>query len=218
VPGELIVTKPGNGNTASPQAIVGIDPVSGLLVEDNGAVSASSPLEGSSPALYYNNVLGAGTGAVGLPQPSSAVDSKALASGQYLGFVYSAGAFTGISASAWSSHLVSFGFAAVPSSCGALTGSSSTLLYGGDFDPSKSADGYGNCDLAIDLGAQDAKNNGLFPHAEVRIGAAYPGNSMAKTDSFSAVVIAGQLNGKFALFLIGVDATQPWAAYLLQSN
>jgi hypothetical protein len=38
------------------------------------------------------------------------------------------------------------------------------------------------------------------------------------TDSISAVAIAGQLNGKYAVFLLGVDSTQPWAIYLLQSN
>jgi hypothetical protein len=41
---------------------------------------------------------------------------------------------------------------------------------------------------------------------------------MKKTYSFSAVAIAGQLNGKYALFLLGFDNTQPWAIYLLQSN
>jgi hypothetical protein len=32
------------------------------------------------------------------------------------------------------------------------------------------------------------------------------------------VAIAGQLNGKYAIFVLGVDSTQPWAIYLMQSN
>ena len=38
------------------------------------------------------------------------------------------------------------------------------------------------------------------------------------TYSFPAMAVAGQLNGKFAIFVLGVDARQPWAIYLLQSN
>jgi hypothetical protein len=28
----------------------------------------------------------------------------------------------------------------------------------------------------------------------------------------------GQINGKYAIFLLGYDNSQPWAIYLLQSN
>lgn len=102
-----------------------------------------------------------------------------------------------------------------------MVASTSTLLYGGDFtndDPSTSSDGFGNCDLAIDLGTQDSANNGLFPNATVWLGTSYAANTTGKTYSFPAVAIAGQLNGKYAIFLLGVDSTEPWTIYLLQSN
>jgi hypothetical protein len=109
------------------------------------------------------------------------------------------------------------------------------LIYGGDYpqnngqdNPSASPNGFGNCDFAIDLGIQDPSNNGLYPSATVWVGSCYAGNIAGgacsagnisgSTYSFQAVAIAGQLNGKYAIFLIGVDSTQPWAVYLLQSN
>ena len=109
------------------------------------------------------------------------------------------------------------------------------MLYGGDFEsnkPTASTTGYGNCDFAIDLGAQDTATNGLYPAATVYVGSGFGTNTTAntfggtnttgKTYSFPAVAIAGQLNGKYAIFLIGMDATgspnQAWGIYLLQSN
>ena len=222
VPGQLVITDPGNSSQPPPQAAIGIDATGGLLVEDNGTASTGGTLPGTSPALHYENVLGAGTGAVGLPKPASALDTGAIAGAQYLGFIYAAGVFTNASSpTGWSSHLASFGFSSVPSNCASVAAQNSTLIYGGDFtndDPSTSSSGFGNCDFAIDLGVQDASNNGLYPHATVWVGAAYAANSTGVAYSFPAVAIAGQIKGKYAIFLIGVDATQPWAVYLLQSN
>jgi hypothetical protein len=221
LPNPLIITNPGSSNppqVVPPSATAGIGP-SGLLVEDNGAEDASVSDSATSPPPY-NTVLGAGTGAVGLPKPSSALDTGALLGAQYLGFIYGAGVYS-VSSTGWSSHLGSFGFSSVPSSCASVAANSGTLIYGGDYtndDPSTSSSGFGNCDLAIDLGTQDASNNGLYPKATVWLGASYAANTTGKTYSFPAVVIAGQLNGKFALFLLGADSTQPWAIYLLQSN
>jgi len=102
-------------------------------VEDNGY--GSGTLAGTSPALNYENVLGAGTGAVGLPKPSSALDTGAVVGAQYLGFIFAAGANATTTSSAvnWSSNLASFGFSSVPSNCASVTASTSTLIYGGDF-------------------------------------------------------------------------------------
>jgi hypothetical protein len=209
VPGQVTITNPsgvngGGNNTVSPQATIGIGP-SGLLVEDNGSDSV--------------NFLGAGTGAVGLPKPSAALDTGAVVGAQYLGFIYAAGIYSGPgNSTGWSSHLASFGFSTVPTGCASVAPKTSTLIYGGDFtndDPSTSRDGFGNCDFAIDLGSQ--ADNGLYPSAKVWVGAGYAGNNSA-APPFSAVAIAGQLNGKYAIFLIGTDSTQPWAIYLLQSN
>ncbi len=226
--GQLTVTNPteGGGLSTPPQAYLGIGP-SGLLVEYNGAGEAAFPFPGTTPNLFYDNTLGAGTGAIGLPKPSSAVNMTSLLAAQYLGFVYGAGVYSGNSAvvpTGWSSHLTSFGFPTVPSGCASVAAASSTLIYGGDFtndDPSTSSNGFGNCNLAIDLGAQDNSNNGLFPNAKVWLGAGYKANTTGTTYSFPAVAIAGQLNGKNAIFVLGVDSTQspqPWEIYLLQSN
>jgi hypothetical protein len=224
--GQLIVTNPGNGNTTPPQGSVGIGPT-GLLVEHNGGGDVNTAmLPGTSPALFYDNTLGAGTGAVGLPKPASALDTGSLVGAQYLGFVYGAGIYANSpSPAGWSSHLASFGFSTVPSSCASVAANTATMIYGGDFpqangqdNPSASSNGFGNCDLAIDLGAQDASNNGSFPKATVWMGASYAANTTGKTYSFSAVAVAGQFNGKNAIFVLGVDSTQPWAIYLLQSN
>ncbi len=212
----IVITAPsstGQGST-SPQATIGIGPT-GLLVEDNA--------EGAVPTL------GAGTGAVGLPQPSSPLSASALSAlvgAQYLGFVYGAGVFASPGEPpTWTSRVASFGFPSPPS-CPPVPASTSTsnLIYGGDFtndDPTTGTNGFGNCDLAIALGIEDPANNGLFPNANVWIGGSYAGHTIGQNywyDSFSAVAIAGQLNGQNVVFLLGVDSTQPWEIYLLQSN
>ncbi len=219
-PGQVVVQNPGTSTNPPPQATIGIGP-SGLLVEDNGA-EASADLD-----AQYANVLGAGSGAIGLPQPSSAVDTKAVRGAQYLGFIYGSGS----QSTDWSSHVASFGFPgspALPSACSSFVAQTGPLvngIYGGDYpqtngqdDPSASPDGFANCDVAIDFGTQASSTNGLYPAATVWLGANYVGNKTGKTYSFPVVAIAGQLNGKYAIFLIGVDSTQPWTIYLLQSN
>jgi hypothetical protein len=220
-PYPISISHPGNGQQAPPQATLGIGP-SGLLVEDNGIGTALTSVPATNPAIFYDNSLGAGTGAIGLPKPSSALDTGTVVGAQYLGFIYGAGVYiNSATASAWSSHLASFGFSNVPSSCASVASSTSTLIYGGDYtndDPSTSTSGFGNCDFAIDLGTQDGSNNGLYPHASVWIGANYPANTTKETYSFPAAAIVGQLSGKYAIFVLGTDGTQPWVIYLLQSN
>jgi len=215
VPGQAVIQDPGLSSQTQPSASIGIGST-GLLVEDNGVVTY-----GTSSGVY-ENVLGAGTGAVGLPKPTSALDVNAIRGAQFLGFVRGTGIYSGGSGAAgWSSHLASFGFSTTPSSCASVAAPTATLFYGGDFtndDPSTSPDGFGNCDLAIDLGTQDSANNGLFPGATVWLGASYAANTTGKTYSFPAVAIAGQFDGKYAIFLLGADSTEPWTIYLLQSN
>ena len=221
VPGQFVITDPGVSNAVPPQAAIGIGPT-GLLVEDNGGGGVS--------------VFGAGNGAVGLPKPSSPLDTTTVIGQQYLGFVYGAGEVMIFGQGdvsivvPSSSHLASFGFPAATqqSKCSALAAQTGTLvngIYGGDFqqtsgldDPSTSSDGFGNCDFAIDLGLPDTSNSGRYPNAIVWIGNGYASNIAGSTYSLPAVAIVGQLNGKYAIFLIGKDSTQPWAIYLLQSN
>jgi hypothetical protein len=222
VPGQLVITMPVlNGCQISPQATVAIGPT-GLLVEDSGS-NATNPLPNTSPALRYYNVLGAGTGAVGLPQPSSVLSTSAVVGAQYLGFICGAGVHVSGNpyTSGWSSHAASFGFSSLPSSCASVTVSTGTLIYGGDYpndNPSASSSGFGNCDFATDLGNQSSSMAGFYPHAAVWINSNYGANASGKSYSFPAVAIAGQLNGKYAIFVLGADSTQPWAIYLLQAN
>jgi hypothetical protein len=221
VPNPLIIKNPGPNQSITPPATVGIGP-SGLLVEANGNAS-----EGSSKTVLngYQPFMGAGTGAMGLPQPSAPVDPSALGSAEFLGVFFADGGSSGTPASR--SFLASFGFPAqgMPSNCPSAPTANGTILLGGDFpgnDPTKAPAGYGNCDVSISLGAQDASNNGLFPTATITFGASFSGNSTGQAYSIPANVIAGQLNGKYAIFLIGVDSTgspnQDWGIYLFQSN
>jgi hypothetical protein len=218
VPGQLVITNPGqNGGALPAQAQIGIGS-SGLLVENNGF---GEVMAGTIPALNYENVLGAGTGAAGLPKPSSSLDTGTVVGKQYLAFINSIEASS--PAVPRSSNLASFGFPSTPSGCPSVKGNNpSSTIYGGDFpvkDPAGSSNGgFGQCDFVIDLGPQDSTNNGLYPQAKVWVGESYPGYSTAITYPFQAVAIAGQLGGKYAIFLIGQDSIQPWAIYLLQSN
>jgi hypothetical protein len=219
VPANLTVTNPGPNSAAPPVAVVGIGPT-GLLVESNAANGESN----ASP--FYENLLGAGTGAIGLPKPSSPVQSSALVGAQYLGFFYGSG---NLSFNSWSTYVASFGYTTVPLGCQAVATQTSTMIYGGGFSGNnpgspgvQSGGGFGNCDIAIDLGTEDPNNNGLYPAATVYVGPFYAGNTLGANYNFQAVAIAGQLGGKYAIFLLGADTTgspnQAWGIYLFQSN
>ena len=216
VPGQVVIMNPGSGETVAAAATMGIS-TSGLLVESNGA-NSSTP---------YQNALGAGTGAIGLLKPSAPVDTGTLVSAQYNGFIFGSG--NASMPTGFSSSVASFGFSTTPASCTSVASPTSTLIYGGDFannDPSvaavQSSGGFGSCDYAIDLGTQDTSNNGYYPAATVWVGASFSGNITGNTYSFPAIAIAGQLAGKNAIFVLGVDTTgtpnQAQGIYLLQSN
>ena len=166
-----------------------------------------------------------------MPKPSSALDTTSLVSAQYQGFFYGGGSYDSSRKSSfnWSSLPASFGFSStLQSTCAAVvaagtSANTSTTLDGGDFanndpDAAQSKGGFGNCDFAIDFGTQDASNNGLYPNAMVWMGVGFTANTSKATYSFPAVAIAGKLRTKYAIFLIGLDSTQPWGIYLLQSN
>ena len=190
---------------------VGIGP-SGMLVEDNGI------LEQPGKAPYYNPVLGAGP-ARSVFRSHQRPRHQLCAGAQYLGFVLWRRNGSTIHQLHYEDGLQppsSFGFASQPASCSAFAaqitaqgGILANPIYGGDFpnnDPSTSTDGYGNCDLAIDLGTQDSSNNGLYPNATVWMDGV-SGHLLSpifwQTYPFPAVAIAGQLDAKYAIFLIG---------------
>ncbi|MGA9673483.1 MAG: hypothetical protein WBQ94_30105 [Terracidiphilus sp.] len=217
-PTSSTVTDPG-GPTQSipPSATIAIGPT-GFLVEDAGSPSGTDT---SLPP--YENLLGAGYGAIGLPKPAAALTTTSLVSAQYQGILYGAASGSSAPISSPGFRLIgSFGYPKSQTpSCAGLPAqtSSNTILYGGEFnnnDPSANA--FGNCDLAIDLGSQDASNNGLYTGVNVYVSTSFPHNDGSSASPFRAVAVAGQINGKYAIFLIGVDAIQPWGIYLLQSN
>lgn len=216
IPETVTVENPGgNSQSSSPAATIGISS-SGFLLEDSGSEQGPSP---------YENVLGAGYGAIGLQKPSSALDTSTVVATQYQGILYGAhdGSIAGVSGPGFR-LISSFGYSNLGTACPTLPApSTSTILYGGEFasnDPSVNA--YGNCDLALDLGTQDPNNNGLYPEATVYVSASFPYNGVGTAYSFPAVAIAGQIGGKYAIFLVGMDTAgspaQPWGIYLLQSN
>jgi hypothetical protein len=213
------ISNPGSqgGQVSAPSATIAIGP-SGFLVEDIGLAAPDL-----SPP--YVNLLGAGYGAVGVPRPSSALTTSSVAAAQYQGILYGAASGSSGATSSPGFRLIgSFGYENLQTACPTLPGpSSSTVLYGGEFaNNNPSANSFGNCDLAVDLGTQDANNNGVYPAAAVYVSASFPGNGLNSAYSFPAVAVAGQINGKYAIFLIGMDTVgipaQPWGIYLLQSN
>jgi hypothetical protein len=215
-PQTVTVINPGTTESVPPTATIGIGPT-GFLVEDAG----SSQVTGQP----YENLLGAGYGAIGLPQPSSAVDTKSLAGARYEGFIYGTGGPVSTTTTGPGFSLIgSFGYANLKASCPTLPApANGATLFGGEFannDPDAHA--YGNCDLAIDLGKQDASNNGLYPAATVYVASGFAKNGITKAYTFPAVAIAGQIDGQFAIFLIGLDTTgspqQAWGIYLLQKS
>ena len=203
----------------------------GIIADFHRYIGGADPdlqvLTAQTTGLQYENILGAGYGAIGLPQPSSDLTS-ALAGAQYPGFLYSPGRASGAF-----SLISSFGgYSNQQTSCATFLGQlkaanlqpSPNTVYGGEFagnDPSSNP--MGNCDLAIDPGTQqNANGNGLYTNANVYVGAAFPENGAGAVYSFPAVAIAGQLQGKNAIFLIGADTAgspqRAWGIYLLQSN
>jgi hypothetical protein len=224
IPGSINITNPGNGQQVPPYAILSIGPT-GLLLESSGNPSISPD---PTNALPYEDVMGAGMGAIGFPKPASPVSTPALFAAQYQGFFYGTG--NSSQPTGWTSLIASFGFATLPTNCKTAVApepTAGTLIYGGDFannDPTsvQSTGGYSRCDAGIDLGTEDPDNNGLYPNAKVYFGSLFAGNQLGSKYPFPAIAIASQLNGKFAIFVLGVDTTgspqQAWSIYLLQSN
>ena len=175
---------------------------------------------GPSGFLIMNN--GPNTsGAVGLIQPSSALNTTSILGANYLGFI-SEPAIPTPSSSVPTANQVAF-FSCPSSPCPA----SSTSLLGGAFpndDPTQPP----STNITINLGTQNATNNGLFDSATVTIpdpASACTAPGVPGTDSqgnptctLPAAVVAGNPENKFAIFLIAQDVVNqsPMAIYLFQ--
>jgi hypothetical protein len=242
VPGNLSVTDPSlvGGGTLPPVSLVGVGPT-GMLVQSNAADGEN--LSSTAVPPYYQNLLGAGTGAIGLPQPSSALSTSTLVGTQYLGFIYGSGIFEGTGSNGPSTYVASFGFATPPSganACSNVAAQTPTMIYGSDFGQlnnpgAASVQSNGGfpltCNIAIDLGTTQSPN-GFYPSATVWLGAGSTENGSIAGGvcvTFSAcaypvpaVAIAGQLAGKSVIFVTALDdlgvPNQVLGIYLLQSN
>jgi hypothetical protein len=223
VPVTSTITNPGQNETASYSAVVGIGP-SGFLVEDADVLPAGVTATPNPNGTPYENLLGAGYGTIGLPQPGSDITSDAVGA-QYQGFFYSPSSFA---------VMGYFGVSDPATSCSMLTAQitaanlspSTNTIYGGEYPlngSGASAPGTPNCDFAIDLGpAQQSGGNGIYASATLYVGGAFPENSGGALYTFPAVAIAGQLSGKNAIMVIGADTTgsphRSWGIYLLPSS
>jgi hypothetical protein len=182
------------------------------------ALAKSQFLVGDIPAPAWNNSQYVVQNVVGLAMPSSAVTTTALSSTHFIGLLHepsatpqdgvSAGYDPGVLGGAFgdeagSSSACSSFQAGITASVANKTLSqapSAQAIYGGDF-PKTSANptaapgdsGTETCDMAIDLGTQDATNNGLFPGAQL-----YTGTSTAVT-STSGTAIVSQIDGRSVL-------------------
>jgi hypothetical protein len=173
---------------------------SGFFLEDNGSAQAT-PV-----GVVPSNALGAGVGAIGAIQPASSLNTGNVVAGKYLGFYYE----PGIQGGGAVTQLASFGC----SGAGCPTPSSPTAIIGGVFpntggnspvdEPTEPA----SQNITIDLGAQDASNNGLYPSATVTVSGV----------TFPAAAVVGSLETKYIMLLISEDPVNnvPLAIYLFQ--
>ncbi len=178
---------------------------SGPLPELISIGSSGLLVSNFDPALGGLGAFGGGTGAIGVAEPSSALDVSSAVSAKYNGFIFSPsnpvkqanGYDITVLASAFGNH------AAGSQPCSALQASlaannspggtvpvlpSANSIFGGEFltasggagvnDPT-GALGSENCDVVIDLGPQDSTYNGLFPNATIFIGSNFPPFSSA---------------------------------------
>jgi hypothetical protein len=223
VPVNSTITSPGVNETASWSAVVGIGPA-GFLVEDADVLPSGLTATPNPNGTPYENLLGAGYGAIGLPQPASDITADAVGA-QYQGFLYSPSSFAvmgyfGVSNPATACSTLTAQIAAA-----SLTPSANTI-YGGEYPingTGSNPPGTPNCDFAIDLGQpQQSGGNGIYSSATLYVGGAFPENGNGALYSFPAVAIAGQLSGKNAILVIGADTTgsphRSWGIYLLPSS
>jgi hypothetical protein len=210
--------------------------------ESGFLVSSFTSLTGSSPGAF-----GGKAGVIGVAAPTSPVSVSAVIGAAYNGFIYApqnnvplsyditvlASAFGDKTANAQACSPLQSSLVA-NNGQGARTVAalpSANSLYGGEFliatgtatvNSPTGASGSENCDVVIDLGTQDSKNNGLFPNATVFIGSNYPpfsaGNpwncfetKLICAVSFPAAAVVGQVQGQNVIFVVASSASVPAA-------
>jgi len=219
--------------------------VSGLLVDSFSFNSTGQP-----GAFGQNSTS---SGVIGVVMPASAVDVSAVVGGSYNGFLYApqnqvttnaplsydatvlASAFGNTKANSQPCSALQSSIVANNGQGGGTVATlpSANSLYGGEFlstnggvtlnDPTGAA-GSEDCDVVIDLGVQDPNNNGLFPNAQIFVGASFPpfsagnpwlcnglsqGNGAPCAVSFPAAAVVGKVQGRFVIFVVTDPQSTP---------
>ena len=203
----MAISLPPDTSHNVPPTTIGIGP-SGFFMLDQNQVrtdSSGNLLDFGAPSL------------IGVIQPANALSVSDLVGGKYLGFIFEpANEATG-------------GVITQPVGFGRVVTGTGNTLTGGIFPHDDLAQAP-STNIAISLGTQDASNNGQFPSASVtepdpnQVCAANATGTPGKDGSgnpvctFLAVVIGGNPEGKFALFLIANDPVNSSAMgiYLFQ--
>jgi hypothetical protein len=191
--------------TPTMQSNIWIGP-SGFFVADQ-----SDPNGNPSGLPYF------GSSVAGVVEPSSALNTTDVASKKYLGFAYEAATANGVGGPAAPANTspVSFGQMA----------SSGTAMTGGEF-PNDDVTQPPNADTVINLGAQSSTYNGVYLSVSITVldpaqncanytGSFKGGTSGINADgyitcTFPGIAIAGNPEGKYALFI----STYNWATRL----
>jgi hypothetical protein len=196
-PNDTIETNPPTGT----QSKIWIGP-SGFFVADQSKPKSASP---------------AGASVAGVAEPSSPLTTSDLASHQYLGFLYQPATipYGGVNPGLAVTSPIAFGQVA----------SSGTTMTGGEFS-NDDVTQTPNSDITVNLGKQDSTFNGLYTAVSITVldpaqnCANYTGAGEKATSginaqgyftcTFAGVAVAGNPEGKYALFLTSYN----WAAQL----
>ncbi len=205
-----------------------------VSIPSNSSVSTTDTLVVGPSGFFILNQGPGQSSAVGLLQPTSPLNTSSLVSVPYLGFVSEPSIpFPSCSAPCTPSApppnpIAGFG------PCPATSCLPGTSLQGGDFPLANAMDSTSddptqpvNANIIINLGPQNATSNGLYNSATVTIpdpnsvctGSAEGQNSQGSPIcTFPAVAVAGQLEDKYAIFLIAQDIVNqsPMSIYLFQ--
>jgi hypothetical protein len=159
----------------------------------------------------------AGASVAGVAEPTSALSTSDMASHHYLGFLYEPPTvpYGGVIPSPAVTSPIAFG----------QSPSSGSTMSGGIF-PNDDVTQTPNSDIIVNLGGQDATFNGLYTTVSITVldpaqnCANYTGSGEKATSgindqgyftcTFAGVVVAGNPEGKYALFLTSYN----WAAQL----
>ncbi|HXW91666.1 MAG TPA: hypothetical protein VEK33_14040 [Terriglobales bacterium] len=172
---------------SSPPASIAVGP-SGFFVAEQLV-----PLESSAAHL----------GAIGVIQPSSALNPGSVVGGNYFGFIYEpavvASPSTCTSFCLAPTQLVQFANTTCPSG----TTPPPTGMCGGTFQ-NDAANALNN-DLLLNLGSEDPTESGLYKTASLQIPDPLGVCSPTLTCTLPAVAVVGNPEGSFSIFLIAQD-------------